>query len=803
MLEGKELVSLVRGDAKCAEEPLRTEDFRLLTGRGRYVEDYNTENIAYMSLIHSPHARAKIKRVDLSQLRSSPDFIAALTGDDLIKEGVSPVGHGFIPNSKSWTRYHLSLGEVRFVGEPVVAILAKDRDSAEDLTEQVVVEYEELPPVTTLEDAKRGKVLVYDGWKDNLYGKVERRKGDVNKAISEAVYVINAREGIRRQDAAPIEPHAVVASYDRERGDFQVLATVQSVHSLLDVLSQELKIPKSKFHIKVMDMGGGFGTKGGPVYPWPLLACLFARKTGLTVKWEANRTEEFLESAPSRDEYCDITLACDKDGKILALKGRIECDIGVPGSSAFMAAATVGTIVGPYEIPNLDLVALSYATNKMPVGPVRGAGRPEGCYFTERAMEIMAKKIGIDPIEFRRRNVASPKVKSPPEDYPALLDFLTKSTDYAGILRWRDEFNSRALREENENDRPAKIAGVGFSLSSGLTQFSIRAILGGISLRGIIAIIKFLPRLRTFTGETAKVSLTKNGQVTVYTGSSPHGQGHETAFAQLASEELGIPFEKVKVVWGNTDLIPEGVGTFGSRSASAGGSAVVDASRKLKKDLIKKASRMLRIPRDQLRIQNGNIIIEAKEPQNVLIKVEEVLDRLQLSELASESKFAVKGSETYSSAAHLCAVLLDTETGRVRIEKYAVAEDCGRIINKAIVEGQIHGGVLCGVGGALLEKLVYDDNGNLLTTSFLDYSIPNSSDSISIDIFHKVTPSDCLNHTKGVGESGTIASYAAVINALNDAVSQFNKGRTTGKEETDLLNIAPAFPETILSAILH
>jgi aerobic carbon-monoxide dehydrogenase large subunit len=795
------LLEKEKEQAKVREEPLRTEDFRLMTGRGRYVGDYSTENIAYMSLVHSPRARAKIKRIDLSRVSSTPNFIAALTGEDLVKEGVSPVGQGFIPSSKSWTRYHLALGEVRFVGEPVVAILAKDRASAEDLAEDVVIEYEELSPITTLEESKQGKVLLYDDWKDNLFGKIERKKGDAERAIASAAYVINAREGIRRQDAAPIEPHAVVASYDKDRAEFQVFATVQSVHSLLEVLTHELKLPKNKFHIKVMDMGGGFGTKGGPVYPWTLLACLFARKTGLTVKWEASRTEEFLESAPSRDEYCDITLACDKDGKILALKGRIECDIGVPGSSSFMVAATVGTIVGPYEIPNLDLVALSYATNKMPVGPVRGAGRPEGCYFTERAMGIMAKKIGLDSIEFRRRNVSSNPKKSSEEDYPALLDFLTKSTDYDGILQWRDEFNSRA-REEN-NNASAKIAGVGTSLSSGLTQFSIRAIIGGISLKGIIAVIKFLPRFRTFSGETAKVTLNKNGQVTVYTGSSPHGQGHETAFAQLASEELGVPFEKVMVIWGNTDLIPEGVGTFGSRSASAGGSALVDASRKLKKDVIKKASRILRISQNQLTIQNGNIV-EGKEPQNVLIRLDEVLDRLQLSELSAESKFAVRGSEAYSSAAHLCAVVLDTETGRVRIEKYAVAEDCGRIINKAIVEGQIHGGVLCGVGGALLEKLVYDDDGNLLTTSFLDYSIPNSSDCISIDIFHKVTPSTSLNHTKGVGESGTIASYAAVINALNDAVSQFKKrkGEVDDSERSSGLDIAPAFPETIRSAIL-
>jgi aerobic carbon-monoxide dehydrogenase large subunit len=686
------------------------------------------------------------------------------------------------------------------VGEPVVALLAKDQSSAEDLAEEVAIEYDALPSVNTLEEAKKGKVLVYEKWGDNLSSKIGQKKGNAERAISCAEYVIHAREGITRQDAAPMEPHAVLASYDKERDGYEILATVQSVHNLSDVLSSELKVSKDKLHIKVMDMGGGFGTKGGPVYPWTLLACLFAKKTGTTVKWVASRTEEFLESAPGRDEYCDITLACDKQGKIIALKARIECDIGVLGNSAFMAPATMGTMVGPYEIPNTDLSAFSYVTNKMPVGPVRGAGRPEGCYFTERAVEIMATKIGIDPIELRRRNVASPTSHTS-EDFRGLLDLLAKSADYEGMLRWRDDFNSRFQEEENgiNNINPSRVAGIGISLSGGLTRFSIAGFLGGISLKGLIAIIRFLPRFRTFRSETAKVTLNKQGEVIVYTGSSPHGQGHETAFAQLASEELGVPFEKVKVIWGDTELIPQGIGTFGSRSASAGGSAVVDASRKLKSDLLRKASKILHTESSQLSFQNGSIV--TNRPQDLAIPLGELVERLGLSELASESKFKAKGSMQYSSAAHLCALILDSETGMVRIERYIVAEDCGRIINKAIVEGQIHGGVVCGVGGALHEKLVYDDDGNLLTTSFLDYTIPNSSDSPSVGIFHKVTLADSLNHTKGVGESGTIASYAAIMNALNDAITQFKKGKGREGEEGMELNIAPAFPETVHSAI--
>jgi aerobic carbon-monoxide dehydrogenase large subunit len=680
---------------------------------------------------------------------------------------------------------------VTFVGEPVVAILAKDRGSAEDLAEDIDIEYEQLPVVATLEEAKQSKALVYSSWKDNLSHTGGLKKGDAEKAISSAAYVINFQEGIRRQDAAPMETHAVVASYDKEKDAFEIFATVQSVHQLLDLLPSGLKTPKERFHIKVMDMGGGFGTKGGPEYPWALLACLFAKKTGLTVKFAASRTEEFLESAPGRDEYCDLTLACDKDGKIVALKAIVDCDVGVPGGTAFMAVATVGAMPGPYEIQNLDLKARSYVTNKMPVGPVRGAGMPEGCYFTERAIDKMGKKIGLDPIELRRRNVVSPKSPTS-EDYQSLLDLLVKSADYEKIRSWRDDFNSR---HRDENNRITRVAGVGISLNGGEVNFSIRNFLGGISLRGIIAIIKFMPRFRTFSSETAKVTLNKHGEVQIYTGSSPHGQGHETAFAQLASEELSVPFEKVKVAWGDTALIPRGVGTFGSRSASAGGSAVIDASRKLKADLLVRASKILGIDRSLLDIRNGSIVEAEGRPDKVLIGLGEFVDKLGMSQISAESNFAAKSTMSHSSGVHLCAVSLDAETGKARIEKYVIAEDCGRIINKAIVEGQLHGGVINGLGGALLEQLVYDNDGNLLTTSFLDYSVPNSTDSPNIEIFHKVTPSESLSQTKGVGESGTIASYAAIMNALNDALSQFSEA------EAREANIAPAFPEIIYSAL--
>ncbi len=766
----------------------RLEDRRLLTGKGRYVDDLKMEGQAYMGVVRSPYAHARIKRIDFSKLQSSPDFIEALTGEDLLKEGVATVSELPVPAHKFVHRHQLAVGKVRFAGEPVAAILVKRKNSLEDLVDQVEVDYETLPAVTSIEESKKGGTLIYEHWSDNIFHTLSRKRGDAESAIAAAPHVIRTREGIARQEAAPMEPRSVLVSYKKEEDFYEVFATVQSVHSLRQYLSSELKIPEAKFHVKVMDMGGGFGSKGGNSYPEPVLACLFSRRTGLPVKWTATRTEEFLEAAAGRDEYCDVALACDKNGRIVALKARIECDVGVSGSSAFMPSATVAFMLGTYMIPNLDLEVQCYVTNKMPVGPVRGAGRPEGCYFIERAMEIMARKIGLDPIEFRRRNIGeadSPSSRS----YQDLLNTLVGLGQYEEVRRWRDDLNARYKEEKGGS---ALVAGVGISLLGGEAGFSVRSMLAGMSVRGAIGMIRMVPRFRNFMGESGRVTLNERGEVRVYTGSSPHGQGHETAFAQLASQELGVPIDRVKVIWGDSVLIPRGVGTFGSRSAAAGGSAVVDASRRLRSDLIQKAAKILKKDRSSLDIRNG-LIVEAESPQNVLIETGDVLKRLGITEISADSKYR-SSSAQYSSSVHLCALTLDPRLGTTRIVKYVVVEDCGRMINKDIVEGQLHGGVVHAVGGSLFEKLAYDENGNLLSSTMVDYNIPTALDSPNIEIFHRGTPSTgSLNGAKGVGESGTMAGYAAVMNAVNDALTQVRPGAH--------VDIAPATPDAVIAAV--
>jgi aerobic carbon-monoxide dehydrogenase large subunit len=828
-------------------EPVgRVEDRRLVTGRGRYVDDLKLEGQVYMGMVRSPYAHARIVSVDFSEASSSPDFIASLTGEDLLSEGVRPVTQNPWPSQKSVKRYHLAVGKVRFVGEPVAAILVRTKNSVEDLVELVRVEYETLPAVTTIEQSKKGATLVYEELGDNISQTTEVEKGDAETAIASAAHVIRTKEGIARQVAAPIEPHAVLAAYDGKKGEYEVWATVQTAHGSRDKLSKELGIPKDKIHVRVMDVGGGFGSKGAQSYPEAPLACVFSKMTGLPVKWTATRSEEFLQAAAGRDEYCDVTLACDERGRIVAVRARVECDSGVTGTQAHMPSITLESMLGPYAIPNRDLKVAAYITNKMPLGPVRGAGVPEGTYFIERAVDALAKEMGLDPIEFRRRNVPggtpSAHGDAKGENYTLLLDALVESSKYQELLRWRDEMASK-FREQGAS-HSSLIGGLGISLTgsddseeeeqedwsnsgaagggtgswqaggassgaggggwpaqqAGAGGAEGRAAesggagswqnVGGAS--GQTSWPGTKEETLGFMSETARVTLSKTGEVTVYTGSSPHGQGEETTFAQLASEELGFPLETVRVIWGDTALIPRGVGTFGSRSATTGGSAVVDATRKLKSQLLAKASEIFPAKADQIKIRDG-VFIDGSSPGVILGTFSELLEKLHLDEISSSSVFTLSES-SYSSGVQLCAVTLDVEFGKVKIVKYVVVEDCGTMTNKMIVEGQLHGGIVHGIGGALFEKLAYDSDGNLLTTTFMDYNIPEAPGSPDVEVFHRVTPSTAtLDGVKGVGESGTNAAYAAVMNALNDALSQVGPNLE--------LNMAPATPDSIFSVL--
>jgi aerobic carbon-monoxide dehydrogenase large subunit len=744
----------------------RVEDRRLITGAGNYVDDIKFKNQAYLGIVRSPYPHAKIKKIDFTEARKSPDFIASLTGEELLNLGVSPSVQ--FPMQKPANRYQLAVGKTIFVGEAVAALVARNRYAVEDLIDDVEVEYEELSAVVTIDQAKKkSEPLIFESWKDNLALATEAKRGDADEALRSSASVVKVTLGIHRQAGTPIEPRAVSVRYDREKDIFEVHGTVQSANRLQAYLSQELKLPKEKFHVIVKDVGGGFGTKGAQSYPEPALACIFSHATGLPVKWTSTRTEDFLETAPGRDEFCDLELGCDSQGRLTALKTTIEMDIGVSGTLSAMAMLTQRLIPGAYPIPNISVKASAYVTNKPASGPVRGAGRPEACFFIERAIDLMAKKLGVEPLEFRRRNILQPKdfpydngtgFTYDSANFPLLLDTLEKDGKYRAEVEWRDKFNESSGRTYS-----TRIAGVGIcaEIEDTGSQFS----------------------------ETARLVLNSGGDLLLYTGSSPHGQGLETTLAQLVSEELNVPISQIQVVYGDTDLVPSGVGTFGSRSIAAGGSAAVDAARKFKAQLTE-SLKAAGVSENQISLK-GDMLLT---PEGNKIRIRDLFEKLGIKELSVSTEYRMSQS-TFASGVHLCSLILDRDTGKIAIRKYIAIDDVGRVINSMIVDGQIEGGVIHGLGGSIYEELDYDEDGRPLTTTFMDYLVPSAMESPTVTVFHVETPSTItLDGARGAGEAGTVAAYPAIFNALNDAI------RRAGGED---LNFAPASPERILKISFH
>lgn len=746
----------------------RVEDIRFLKGEGQFTDDLKSpkNKIAYMGLVRSPYAHAKISKIDFSEARENPDFVDCLTGQD-VDSITNPIT--VVPGTKETGRKQLAVGEARFVGEPVAAFVSKTRYSLEDIGESIAVEYEEMPAVLGIGESKEGQVKVFDGIEDNLFYKLEAKKGDAERKIaSSSDSAIKAKITIKRQSGVPIEPRSYIAEYDERSDSFTVISSAQRPHGIQNYLSNELRAPTNKFHVVVKDVGGAFGTKGAQSYCEPVLACIFAKRTGYSVKATTTRTDDLLETAAGRDQVCEIELACDGEGKLTALKANVEADVGVSGTLSISPRNTVQLLPEVYAIPNLDLMGSCYLTNKPPLGPVRGAGRPEADYFMELAMDALAVRLGMDPLEFRKKNLVHPEQmpydngagsRYDSGNFPLLLQKLAPTVQE--MRRWREEVNGR--------EGTVLLAGTGLCIEVEDTGAQFK--------------------------ESAKVSIGMDGRVELTTGSTPQGQGLETSLAQLCAQELGVPFDYVTVRYGDTKTIPFSIGTFGSRSMAVGGSAVAEATKKAKEEILDRASKLYGVGKEDVGIENGNIV--KVEHERIGTTTLESIGSLigKTGEIEVYSEFTLK-SMPFASGAHACSVTVDKETGRVRVHRYVAVDDCGVEINPMIVEGQLHGGIVHGLGGSLLEEMVYSDSGQLLTTNFLDYNIATSLDiPDTIEILHIETPSPLtLNGSKGVGESGTIAAYPCILNAINNALIQV--GRRASRIHT-----APVSPEDILRVL--
>lgn len=755
-------------------QPLpRKEDPRLLTGRGRFVADINPPGVVQMVVVRSSHAHARIRSIDLSDARAHPRVLVAKAARDFRPPFMRLPPIVSHPAMRHAMPYVLAEDVVRYVGEPVAVVVAPTRYEAEDAAERVEVSYEPLPAVVDPEEAQRPDApQLHPEAPGNLMACIPIRVGDADGAFAQAAHVVRARLRIRRCSPQPMETRAVVVEPDR-RGripELRVWLTTQSPHTARRILAHLLGMDEDRIRVIAPDVGGGFGAKNR-FYPEYVLAARLALELDRPVKWVGDRVEDFLSTYQERDQIQDLELALDASGRVLGLRGRITSDNGAYDSSFGIVPplTTVMTIVGPYRIPNLALDVVCVYTNKTPLAPYRGAGRPQGVFGIERLMDLASDALGLDPAELRLRNLLRP------EDLPydtgvprrdGLGTMIYDSGDYPGLF----ERALRALDYEGWRVRQREAWREGRYLGIGVVPY---VEMSGLGLY-----------------ETATVRVDSSGRVHVYAGCASQGQGHETVLAQVAAERLGVRFEDVEVVTGDTGLVPTGVGTFASRSAAAAGNAVREAALLVRDKVLRIAAQLLEASWEDLELRDGVVRVRGAPDRAVPLRtIAQVasgpnLDATRVprgfrfsAELQPglEATYAFDASTlNYAYGTHAAVVEVDPQTGFVRILRYVIAHDCGIELNPLLVRGQVVGAFAQGVGNALYEELAWDESGQPLVRSYIDYLIPTAMEIPDLVLLHTETPSPSNPEgVKGVGEGGTLPVPAVLNAAVEDALKPF------------------------------
>lgn len=765
----------------------RKEDAPLLAGKGTWTDGITPAGTVHLAILRSPFAHAKITSIDVSAATDRPGVIGAFTGADLAKEwsGI-PCAWPVTEDIKLPEHLPVAVDEVRFAGEAVAVVAATDRYRARDALEHVDVGYQPLDVALDVEQALAGGPLVHEDLDSNECYTWNLETGDVEAAFAEADVTISERYLQSRLQPTPVEPRAVVVSPDSAGGGFTVHSSTQIPHILRSVLAGVCSVPEHKLRVVAPDVGGGFGGKLN-VYPEECLGVALARRLSAPVKWVADRSEDSQAMTHGRGQVQHVELAATSEGRLLGMRVRLLADMGaylqlltpgIPLLSAFI-------FPGVYSFGSFSVECKGVFTNKTPTDSYRGAGRTEGIYGVERAMDALARRLGMDPAEIRRRNYHAPfdNGASTPSglemdsgNYGPALDKALELADYEG---WRAE----QRRRQEEHD-PVQVG-------IGLCSYTEN---GGLSPSKMTAAL----RLGAPGWEMSSVRMLASGTVQVVTGTSPHGQGHETTWSQIVADALGVSVDDVEVIHGDTNSSPYGLDTYGSRSAAVGGTAVHLACQKVVAKARAIAGHMLEVSEEDLEFGSGAFAVKGAPGSSVTIQ--EVAGAAYLAaDLPegmepglSEEQFFDPPNFTYPFGTHVCIVEVDTETGKVTVPHYFAVDDCGNIINPAIVDGQMHGGIAQGIGQALYEEATYDENGNLTSASMGDYLVPGAPDLPDFTLDHTVTPSptNALG-AKGVGESGSIASSPAVINAVIDALTPF------GVEHIDM----PATPQRVWEAI--
>ncbi len=773
----------------------RKEDQRFITGRGNYTDDIGRQGELFAAFVRSPHAHAAIRKVDTSRAARAPGVVAIFTGADYKADGKGGLPCGWLVKSKDGSPMKepphppLVADRVRHVGDQVAVVIAESREQAYEAAALVDVDYQVLRAVATLSDATRpGAPLVFDDVPGNIcYDWEIGDKAATDAAFAKAHHVTRIDLVNNRIVHNAIEPRSAIAEYNRATGDYTLYTSSQNPHVIRLLMGAfVLGIPESKLRVVAPDVGGGFGSKIFH-YAEEAVVTWAAGKLGRRIKWTADRSESFLTDAHGRDHLTHAELALDKDGKFLGLRVSTLANMGAYLSTFASCIPTYlyGTLLaGPYATPAIYCEVKAVFTNTVPVDAVRGAGRPEATYVLERIVDKAAREMKMDRVEIRRRNLipadAFPyqtpvALQYDSGNYQATLDHALKLADWAGFEKRRAEAAKRG-----------KARGIGISTYIEACGIAPSAVVGSLGARAGLY-------------ESGTIRVHPTGSVTVLTGSHTHGQGHETTFSQLVSDYLGVPFESVEIVHGDTDKIPYGMGTYGSRSLAVGGTALVKAMDKIIAKGKRIAAHLMEASPADIEFKNGAFTVTGTDKSKTLAEVALAAyvphnyPHGELEPGLEETAFYDPLNFTYPGGCQVCEVEVDPETGVTEIVAFSSAEDVGRIINPLIVEGQIHGGVVHGIGQALLEEAVFDrETGQLLTGTYNDYAMPRADNVPSFKTGNDTTL--CTHNplgVKGVGECGAIGCPPTVINAILDALAPY------GVMHIDM----PATPRRVWEAI--
>jgi len=753
----------------------RKEDFRFITGKGQYTDDISRPGQTYIQFVRSPHAHAKIRKIDATAAKGMPGVVAVLTGADLAADKIGNLICGWAITSKDGTPMKMSAHpaianeKANHVGDAVAVVIAETLAQAKDAGEKLVIDYEVLPAVADPAKAQAaGAPLIHEIAPNNTI--YQWHLGDqkaVEAAFKAANHVTKLDFINNRLVPNAIEPRAAIGDYDAGQDALTLWNTTQNPHVARLVIAAFVGMaPEHKLRVIAPDVGGGFGSKIF-IYPEEVVCLWASRKVGRPVKWVSDRSEAFLTDAHGRDHVTHAEMAFDAEGKITALRAKTIANLGAYMSTFSSSVPTylyATLLSGQYGIANIYCEVDAVYTNTVPVDAYRGAGRPEATYVVERLVEVGARELGIDPADLRKRNF----IKTFPHQTPVIMAY--DAGDYnASLKKAMDLADVKGFgKRKRDSARNGKLRGLGYSTyieACGIAPSQAVGSLGaGVGL-----------------WESAEVRVNPTGSVEVLTGSHSHGQGHETTFAQLVSQRLGIPIENISTVHGDTDKVQFGMGTYGSRSGAVGMTAIVKALDKVEAKAKKVAAFMLEAAEGDIEFKDGKFTVAGTDKAaawgDVALNayIAHKFTGAELEPGLKEGAFYDPTNFTFPAGCHICELEIDPDTGATEIVGWTAVDDFGVVINPMIVEGQVHGGIAQGVGQALFEGTVYDKDGQLVTGSYMDYAMPRADylPSFKVDTTETKCPSNPLG-IKGCGEAGAIAAPAAVMNAITDAVGTEN-----------------------------